>query len=92
MAGRARPPGGFAPQNLTLIEIALTLAMTVVGGLATLTGPIIGAILLVVMWEVMRDVSPYAHMLLFATLVIVVMRFFRAGVFGLIATRLKAGG
>ena len=44
------------------------------------------------MWEVMRDVSPYAHMLLFATLVIVVMKFFRAGIFGLVAARLKAKG
>ena len=44
------------------------------------------------MWEIMRDVSPYAHMLMFATLVIVVMKFFRAGVFGLIAERLKRAG
>ena len=69
----------LAPQNLLIIEMGLILAMTIVGGLGTLTGPIIGAILLVVMWEIMRDVSPYAHMLLFATLVIVVMKFFRAG-------------
>ena len=48
----------LAPQNLLLIEMGLILAMTIVGGLGTLTGPIIGAILLVVMWEVMRDVSP----------------------------------
>ena len=82
----------LAPQNLLIIEMGLILAMTIVGGLSTLTGPIIGAILLVVMWEIMRDVSPYAHMLLFATLVIVVMKFFRAGIFGLIAERLKARG
>ena len=82
----------LAPQNLLIIEMGLILAMTIVGGLGTLTGPIIGATLLVVMWEIMRDVSPYAHMLLFATLVIVVMKFFRAGIFGLIAQRLKARG
>ncbi len=82
----------LAPPNLLLIEMVLILAMTIVGGLGTLTGPIIGAILPVVMWEIMRDVSPYAHMLLFATLVIVVMKFFRAGIFGLIAARLKARG
>ena len=82
----------LAPQNLLIIEMGLILAMTIVGGLGTLAGPIIGAILLVVMWEIMRDVSPYAHMLLFATLVIVVMKFFRAGIFGLIAQRLKAWG
>ena len=55
MAGRARSSGRFAPQNRLPIEISLILAMTMVGGLGTLTGPIIGAILLVVMWEIMRD-------------------------------------
>ena len=80
----------LAPQMLLLLEMGLILAMTIVGGLGTLTGPIIGAILLVVLWEFMRDVSPYAHMLMFATLVIIVMKFFRAGIFGLIASRLKA--
>ena len=40
----------------------------------------------------MGDVSPYAHMLLFATLVIVVMKFFRAGIYGLITDRLNAKG
>ena len=80
----------LAPQNLLLIEMGLILAMTIVGGLGTLTGPIIGAILLVVVWEIMRDVSPYAHMLLFATMVIIVMKFFRAGIYGLVAKRLKA--
>mgnify|MGYP000106011674 FL=1 len=80
----------LAPQMLLLLEMGLILAMTIVGGLGTLTGPIIGAILLVVLWEFMRDISPYAHMLLFATLVIIVMKFFREGIFGLIARRLKA--
>ena len=91
--GMGSIPGAvLAPQNLLIIEMGLILAMTIVGGLGTLTGPIIGAILLVVMWEIMRDVSPCAHMLLFATLVIVVMKFFRTGIFGLIAQRLKARG
>ena len=66
--------------------MSLILVMTIVGGLGTLTGPI----LLVVMWEFMRDAGPYAHLLMFATLVIVVMKFFRAGIYGLIADRLKA--
>ncbi|GIT25954.1 MAG: hypothetical protein CM1200mP41_19980 [Gammaproteobacteria bacterium] len=63
--------------------------MTIVGGLGTLTGPVIGALLLVILWEFMRDISPYAHMLLFATLVIVVMKFFRGGLFGLVSPWLK---
>ena len=83
---------GFPETVRLILQMGLILAMTIVGGLGTLTGPIIGAVLLVVMWEIMRDVSPYAHMLLFATLVIMVMKFFRAGIFGLIADRLKARG
>ncbi len=79
----------LAPQMLLILEMGLILAMTIVGGLGTLTGPVIGAILLVVLWEFMRDISPYAHMLLFATLVIVVMKFFRGGLFGLVSTWLK---
>ena len=35
--------------------------------------------LAVVMWKIMRDVRRYAPTLLFATLVILVMKFFRAG-------------
>ena len=81
----------FASPNRFLIEISLLLAMTIFDDPGSLTAPIIGAILLVVMWKILGDVSPYAHMLLFATLVIVVMVFFRAGIFGLIATRRKAG-
>ncbi|MEE2804697.1 MAG: branched-chain amino acid ABC transporter permease [Pseudomonadota bacterium] len=79
----------LAPQELLIIVMGLILAMTIVGGLGTLTGPVIGALLLVILWEIMRDYSPYAHMLLFATLVILVMKFFRAGIFGLVAIWLK---
>ena len=50
MVGRARPSGRFAPQNRLPIEMSLTPAITIVGDLGTLTGSIIGAILLVVMW------------------------------------------
>ena len=51
----------LAPQNLLIIEMGLILAMTIVGGPGMLTGPIIGAVLLVVKWEIMRDVSPCVH-------------------------------
>ena len=77
------------PKMLMILEMGLILAMTIVGGLGTLTGPVIGALLLVILWEFMRDISPYAHMLLFATLVIVVMKFFRGGLFGLVSPWLK---
>ena len=82
----------IAPQMLLLSEMGLILAATIVGGLGTLAGPVIGAVLLVVGQEVLREISPHAHLLLFAALVIVVMKFFRRGFFGLLQDRLRNRG
>ena len=82
----------IAPQMLLLSEMGLILAMTIVGGMGTLAGPVIGAILLVFGQEQLREISPHAHLLIFATLVILVMRFFRRGIFGLIQDRLRSRG
>ena len=82
----------IAPQMLLLSEMALILAMTIVGGLGTLAGPVIGAVLLVFAQEQLREISPHAHLLIFATAVIVVMKFFRRGLYGLVQDRLKARG
>ncbi|MFQ5827676.1 MAG: branched-chain amino acid ABC transporter permease [Candidatus Methylomirabilia bacterium] len=81
-----------APQMLLLSEMALILAMTIVGGLGTLAGPVLGAILLVFLQEQVRDISPQAHLLLFALLVILVMKFFRQGIYGLIAAEMTSRG
>jgi branched-chain amino acid transport system permease protein len=81
-----------APQMLLLSEMGLILAMAIVGGLGTLTGPVIGAVSLVLLQEEMRDISPQAHLLLFAVLIIVVMKFFRQGLFGLISAVLTRWG
>ncbi len=81
-----------APQMLLLSEMALILAMTIVGGLGTLAGPVVGAIILVFLQEYVREISPQAHLLLFALLVILVMKFFRQGLYGLIADKLTKRG
>ncbi len=81
-----------APQMLLLSEMGLILAMTIVGGLGTLGGPVIGAIGLVFLQEQVREISTQAHLLLFAILVIVVMKFFRQGVYGLLAAVLTRRG
>jgi branched-chain amino acid transport system permease protein len=81
-----------APQMLLLSEMGLILAMTIVGGLGTLTGPVLGAIVLVFLQEQVRDISPQAHLLLFAFLVILVMKFFRQGIYGLIVTAFTRRG
>ncbi|MGQ4810159.1 hypothetical protein NKDENANG_03608 [Candidatus Entotheonellaceae bacterium PAL068K] len=81
-----------APQMLLLSEMGLILAMTIVGGLGTLAGPVLGAVVLVFLQEEVREISPQAHLLLFAILVIVVMKFFRQGIYGLIAAALTRRG
>ena len=80
----------IAPQMILLSEMGLILAMTIVGGLGTLAGPVIGAVLLVFGQEQLREISPHAHLLIFAILVILVMKFFRRGLFGLIQDRLRS--
>lgn len=80
----------ITPQMLLIVEMGLILAMTIVGGLGTLAGPVIGAVALVFIQEQLRDVSPYAHLLLFSVLVVAVMKFFRRGIYGLIEDRLRA--
>ncbi len=81
-----------APQNLLLSEMALILAMAIVGGLGTILGPVLGAAALVFLQEELREISPHAHLLLFAILVIVTMRFFREGLYGVIAAPLARIG
>ncbi|MEE8303573.1 MAG: branched-chain amino acid ABC transporter permease [Candidatus Tectomicrobia bacterium] len=81
-----------APQMLLLGEMALILSMTIVGGLGTLAGPVLGAVVLVFLQEQVREISPQAHLLLFAIMVILVMKFFRQGLYGLVADFLTQRG
>jgi len=54
----------------------------VIGGMGTLVGPLIGAMLVYVASEMLRDVGNI-QMIVFALLVIVFARFFREGLWGL---------
>jgi branched-chain amino acid transport system permease protein len=68
--------------------------MVVTGGMGTLVGPLIGAMLVYVASEMLRDVGN-VQMIVFALLVIVFARFFREGLWGLVrkaATRRRAAG
>jgi branched-chain amino acid transport system permease protein len=61
------------------------LFMVVIGGLGTLVGPIGGAFLIYIASEFLRDFGGY-QLVVFALLVILVARFFRAGLWGLLRT------
>jgi branched-chain amino acid transport system permease protein len=59
--------------------------MVVIGGMGTLTGPIVGALLVYVSSEWLREVGN-VQLIVFSFIVIVFARFFRTGLWGL-ATR-----
>ncbi len=83
MAGIA---GGFyghylglvSPTMLTIGEMGLVIAMTVIGGMGSLIGPVIGGVLVEIASEYLREYGAM-RLVLFGALIIVVMRFFRGG-------------
>ena len=77
-----------SPELGLLLQTGLVIAMVVIGGVATLTGPLIGALLVYLASEWMREFGN-VQMIVFAALVIVFARFFREGLWGL-ATRRRA--
>jgi branched-chain amino acid transport system permease protein len=66
------------------------LAMAVIGGLGTLAGPIVGAFLLEVLSEFVRNFSDKYHVLVFACVALMFARFAPEGVVGLAANWWKA--
>lgn len=66
----------------------LVVAMTLIGGLGTTFGPVIGAFLLIVAVELLREIGPY-RMLVYGLIIIVTMLFFPKGL-GSLFTRARA--
>jgi len=71
-----------SPELGLVAQTGLCIAMVVIGGIGTLVGPLIGAVLIYVLSEWLRDVGNI-QMIVFALLVIVFARFFREGLWGL---------
>jgi branched-chain amino acid transport system permease protein len=74
-----------SPELGLLLQTGLVIAMVVIGGIGTLTGPLIGALLVYLSSEWMRDFGNI-QMIVFSALVILFARFLRTGLWGL-ATR-----
>ena len=77
-----------SPELGLLLQTGLVIAMVVIGGIGTLTGPLVGALLVYLASEWMRELGN-VQMIVFAALVIVFARFFREGLWGL-AIRMRA--
>jgi len=71
-----------SPELGMITQTGIVIAMVVIGGMGTLVGPLIGAVLVYVASEMLRDVGN-VQMIVFALLVIVFARFFREGLWGL---------
>ena len=77
-----------SPELGLLLQTGLVIAMVVVGGIGSLTGAIGGALLVYLASEWLRGFGGY-QLIVFSLAVILVARFFRAGLWGL-ATRARA--
>jgi branched-chain amino acid transport system permease protein len=75
-----------SPELGLLLQTGIVIAMVVIGGIGTLTGPLVGALLVYLASEWMREFGN-VQMIVFAALVIVFARFFRTGLWGLISSR-----
>jgi branched-chain amino acid transport system permease protein len=72
-----------SPEIGLILQTGLVISMTVIGGMGTATGPLIGAFLVEYASEALRAVG-VRHLLVFALAVILVGRFFREGLMGLV--------
>lgn len=73
----------ISPELGLISQTGLIISMVVIGGMGTLIGPVVGAVLVYVASEMLRGVGGY-QLVVFALLVIVFARFFRAGLWGLL--------
>ncbi len=77
-----------SPELGLLLQTGLVIAMVVIGGMGTLTGPIVGALVVYLASEWLREAGN-VQMIVFAAAVILVARFFREGLWGIV-TRLRS--
>ena len=75
-----------SPELGLLLQTGLVIAMVVIGGMGTLTGPIVGALLVYLTSEWLREFGGI-QLIVFSIAVILVARFFRAGLWGLVTRR-----
>jgi branched-chain amino acid transport system permease protein len=74
-----------SPELGLLLQTGLVISMVVIGGMGTLTGPLVGALLVYLSSEWLREVGNI-QLIVFSFAVIVFARFLRTGLWGL-ATR-----
>jgi branched-chain amino acid transport system permease protein len=78
----------IVPDQVLAIDISNEIAIAaMLGGAGTLTGPIVGAVLLQLANEVFKNQFHEAHLLIYGILIVVVVLFLPEGIVGTIAAR-----
>jgi branched-chain amino acid transport system permease protein len=75
--------GLLSPASMKFNEMAIVIIMVIIGGLRSFWGPVIGAVFIEVLSELLREYGEI-RMVLFALLVIVIMRVYRDGMMGMV--------
>jgi branched-chain amino acid transport system permease protein len=73
--------GRVAPESFSLNQLLLGFAMVMVGGMGTVTGPVLGAVLLTAAPEFLRNIAG-AEEILYSFLLIGLLLFMPSGLFG----------
>ncbi len=76
--------GLLSPVSIRFNEMALIIIMVIIGGLRSFLGPILGAIFIEVLSELLRQYGEL-RMVFFALLVILIMRVYREGFMGILS-------
>jgi branched-chain amino acid transport system permease protein len=72
-----------SPELGLLLQTGLVISMVVIGGIGTLTGPVLGAMLVYLASEWLREFGGI-QLIVFSAIVIVFARYFRTGLWGLV--------
>lgn len=77
------------PQMGSLFQTTFILAIGIIGGIRSISGPIVGAAVVIALQELLRD-YPFIHMGLTALAILVVCQFAPTGLAGMILRRVRA--
>jgi branched-chain amino acid transport system permease protein len=82
--------GFIEPQGVFGIDVSIQMVLTcIIGGIGTVSGPIFGALVLVVLTEMLRASLAQAHLLVYGVLVVVVILVMPEGIVGFASQRLR---
>jgi branched-chain amino acid transport system permease protein len=77
--------GRIAPESFSLNQLLLGFAMVMVGGMGTVAGPVLGAVLLTAAPEFLRNIAG-AEEIMYSFLLIGLLLFMPSGLFGGLCT------